>query len=276
MTTMSASRIPVKNGIDIALLTRITRATNYLTIVFIHGFGCVKEDFFSAFTDPSLAKFDLVTLDLPGHGQSSKPEDFDYSMRNLARIVLEALETLAIGDFHLCGHSMGGLIGLEIAEQHPEIVRSFMNLEGNLTSEDCFITRKIIRHSFNEFAATARKSIEKELEYSVHAGFFPLSYLRSFKKTSSSALYHAALDTVAKSDDPNLINRFIGLKNQCYVYGRKNKEKFPSEQFLLRANIPVFYVDNAGHAMAEENPSALYILLKNWIIAVERSFPTNP
>lgn len=266
---MSISELQVEKGIKLAVLTRIACDTNNLAIVFIHGFGCAKEDFISAFTDFSLAEFDLVTLDLPGHGQSSKPEEFDYSMSNLARIVLDALEKLAIGDFHLCAHSIGGLIGLEMIKRQSEIVRSFMNLEGNLSPEDCFFTRKIIGYSFNDFVAAGRKSIENELEVSMQAGYIPVSYLESFKKASDTALYCAARSTVSLSDDPHLISQFIGLKSRCYVYGEKNKGKFATERQLLLAGVPVYYVDNAGHAMTEDNPSALNNLLKTWINIVE-------
>ncbi|MFQ5980851.1 MAG: alpha/beta fold hydrolase [Candidatus Heimdallarchaeota archaeon] len=269
---MSTGQLQVENGMQLAILTRIARDTNNLAIFFIHGFGCAKEDFASAFTDSALAEFDLVALDLPGHGQSSKPEDFDYSISNLARIALEALDRLAIGSFHLCAHSMGGLIGLEMIERQPEVVRSFMNLEGNLSSEDCFLTRKIIGYSFNDFVASGRKSIENELERSMQVGYIPSSYLESFKRASDAALYYAARSTVTLSDDPHLMSQFIGLKSRCYVYGEKNKGNIASEQQLLLAGVPVYYVDNAGHAMAEDNPSALNNLLKTWIAACDRSY----
>ena len=46
---------------------------------------------------------------------------------------------------------MGGLIGIEMSESVPERIMSFVNLEGNLTLEDCFFTRKIIEYSYEDF-----------------------------------------------------------------------------------------------------------------------------
>ncbi|MFX0116622.1 MAG: alpha/beta fold hydrolase [Candidatus Hodarchaeota archaeon] len=259
--------LEVSGSIKLAVRARIAEKTSSPTILFIHGFGCAKETFVNAFTSPSLVNFDLIAFDLPGHGQSSKSEDFTYSMRDMARCTLEILEKLGISNFHLCVHSMVGIIGIELVERTPARVRSFMNLEGNPTLDDCFFTNKIIEYSYQNFVATGRKLIEEELSRLALGDPSIISYLETFKKTSSSALYYAALDTVKISGDSKLISRFMQLKKSCYVYGERNKGKFPAEEKLLSLGVPVYYIANAGHFMIVDNPVELYKLVEKWVMA---------
>ncbi len=269
MYTLTEYHVTVEQGIRLTVLLRIDETKNNPIIVFIHGFGCTKESFAHAFIDPLLDNYDLIAIDLPGHGHSSKVEEFSYTMVDLAGIVVKALDTLEITYFHLCTHSMGGLIGIEISEAISERVLSFINLEGNLTLEDCFFTRKIIKYPYEDFLSVGRERIEKKLENSVLTNQLSRSFLKSFQKTSNIALYKTAVDTVAVSDNPSLINRFINLKNRCYIYGEKNINEYPAEQILLKLNVPVYYVENAGHFMTEENPKGVHIHLKNWVDSIK-------
>jgi pimeloyl-ACP methyl ester carboxylesterase len=65
-----------------------------------------------------------LALDLPGHGKSEGPAL--SSIAEMAAWVLRALDAQKIGRAFFVGHSMGALIGLEIARAHPERVAGLM------------------------------------------------------------------------------------------------------------------------------------------------------
>ena len=48
-------------------------------------------------------------------------------MKDLKEITKKFLTSLNIKKAHILGHSMGGLIGLLLAEEYPELVKSFIN-----------------------------------------------------------------------------------------------------------------------------------------------------
>ncbi len=80
---------------------------------------------------PALAgEFRLVLPDQPGFGGSYRPgttELADPGITVLAReAVLEALNVLGVGSFHLLGNSLGGATALSIAIAAPERVRSLV------------------------------------------------------------------------------------------------------------------------------------------------------
>ena len=235
----------------------IRTSLNNRNIVFIHGYGSSKEHFKYAFSLPVLKEFTLMALDLPGFGQSESPADFEFSMKDQADVVINLLKKININSCHLCAHSMGGLVAMEVAEIIPEKILSLINLEGNLTIEDCFLSGKVAGQKFSEFVKSGRRKLEREFRIAGMKDPSMNEYAESFSKASSGALYKSAYHTVKDSSTP-LIERFIRIKNTYYFYGEKNRGAFPAENLLLSAGIPVHYIENAGHAMAIENPKQLY------------------
>lgn len=233
-------------------------------IVFIHGFGSCKEHFRFAAQAPSLAEFTLLAPDLIGFGQSSGPEEFSYAMQDQAALMLELLDQLQVENFHLCGHSMGGLVVMNMAELAPQRVWSLMDLEGNLTPEDCTFSGRVNAYSLTEFSENGRTSFEKELEQAGDSDPSSAEYVESFRVASTVALYKSARHTVLDSSLP-LVNRLSRIPNVCYLYGEKNRGIYPGEKLLHAAGIPVFYIPDAGHAMATDNPTQLYALLGSFI-----------
>lgn len=65
--------------------------------------------------------FRVVRFDLRGHGRSPVPRG-PYEIADLGADVLALLDRLGVLRAHLCGLSIGGMIGLWLAEQAPERV----------------------------------------------------------------------------------------------------------------------------------------------------------
>jgi pimeloyl-ACP methyl ester carboxylesterase len=66
----------------------------------------------------------FLAIDLPGHGDSAWLEDGNYDPARLAPLVADAFECaiadgLLADDFALVGHSLGGLVGLELLRSGP-------------------------------------------------------------------------------------------------------------------------------------------------------------
>lgn len=79
---------------------------------------------------PYLAEFDLVALDLPGHGASLHlPVSAEYTQSTGARAALAAADALGWDEFLLMGHSMGGAMSGMIAAAAPHRVRRLALIE---------------------------------------------------------------------------------------------------------------------------------------------------
>ena len=79
----------------------------------------------------SLEGFDVVALDLPGHGASAhRAAGYDYVYVDWLHDVLDALDALGWERAHLLGHSMGATLASTLAAAAPERVAKLALIEG--------------------------------------------------------------------------------------------------------------------------------------------------
>jgi pimeloyl-ACP methyl ester carboxylesterase len=240
------------------------RRSGERAILFIHGLGAAKENFAGAFGRKELEDVTMLAADLPGFGDSGAPDDFSCGMREQAAVALETANHFGLERFHLVAHSMGGIVGIELGRLAPGRILSFINVEGNLTSEDCTLSRRIVSMPEEEFIRSGLEGLRRTLGRLFHetgdeAGEVYLSYLA---KASPGALYRSARETVSASDRGDLLERFCRLPfYRCYVYGEKNRGLFPAEKMLVEAGVPVHYIPRSGHSPMDDNPDDLYGLV---------------
>lgn len=70
------------------------------------------------------ADYQVITIDLPGHGQSDKPESADAYGTAMVDDVVALLDHLKIKKAHVVGYSMGGMIVMKLLTTHPDRVTS--------------------------------------------------------------------------------------------------------------------------------------------------------
>ena len=112
-----------------ALKTTLTQTNSeHEPLVLIHGLGSAATAFKPIISALSQS-FRVITVDLPGHGQT--PFDLTQSMdpRSLGLAVFDTIEIeYGIRSFHVAGNSLGGWIGLEMAADQPDRVKTLTGL----------------------------------------------------------------------------------------------------------------------------------------------------
>ena len=88
-------------------------------LVMVHGFGASKEVWFRLCRHLN-DDFHVIAIDLPGHGESSKHMDRDYSISNQTAYLRAILAQLKVEKPHLAGNSMGGAIIALYAALYPD------------------------------------------------------------------------------------------------------------------------------------------------------------
>jgi pimeloyl-ACP methyl ester carboxylesterase len=99
-------------------------------LVFVHGWTCDLS--FWRLQVPAFAgKTRVVALDLPGHGQSDKPEVV-YTMDLFARAVEAVLRDAGVKRAVLVGHSMGVPVVRQFYRKFPEKTLGLVFVDGSL------------------------------------------------------------------------------------------------------------------------------------------------
>ncbi|MDP2773932.1 MAG: alpha/beta fold hydrolase [Nocardioides sp.] len=112
------------------------------TVVLIHGMAGSLTTWDPVFAD--LARTcDVIAVDLPGHGESSRARD-DYSLGSLAASVRDVLDALDVKTATIVGHSLGGGIAMQFMYQFPERVeRLILVSSGGLGREVTLMLRAL-------------------------------------------------------------------------------------------------------------------------------------
>lgn len=93
-------------------------------ILFLHGLGGSWRDW--AGNLPALAStHQVVALDFPGFGHSDQPE-VEYSIEWLTGIVEKFLAERKISNLTVVGHSMGGIVALNLAARPNPVVQKLV------------------------------------------------------------------------------------------------------------------------------------------------------
>jgi pimeloyl-ACP methyl ester carboxylesterase len=236
-------------------------------LVFIHGLGADGRCFHHALNAPVLQGRALLIPDLVGIGNSPHWEDFSYTMEAQAELLLHLCKRLGASEVAIVGHSMGGAIGICLAEMWPGSVTHFANAVGNLIPEDCFYSRTVRDMGWEAFKKGGFRKFKQRIKAeSHHARPSVSAYLASLNRTTARAMYLSSCDLVRLSDEGNLLSRFLHLSCKK-LYLQDSDTDLPAHltEALLTAGVPIVRIPDTGHGLMEDNPSVFYSSLAEFL-----------
>ncbi len=98
-------------------------------VLLLHGF-LESLQIWDALTIHMQDRFQLIVLDLPGHGRSENLSDV-HAMEDMAEVAYMLLKHVGVSSCVVIGHSMGGYVGLAMARLYPDNVRSVILLHSH-------------------------------------------------------------------------------------------------------------------------------------------------
>jgi len=97
-------------------------------ILLVHGWP-TSSYLYRHMMEPLAAHHRVIAIDLPGFGKSDKNPNDSFSFRYHAEILQAFIEQQNIQKVHLVVHDLGGPIALWWAQQHRELIASYVLLD---------------------------------------------------------------------------------------------------------------------------------------------------
>lgn len=119
-------------------------------VLFIHGFP-MNAEIWRNFVNAIPPKLKAVTIDLPGFGKSPSIEK-DFSIDDVAEVVLENLEKKGVKTIVPIGHSLGGYVVLAMVDKNPTMFPGFGLFHSTALPDS--IEKKESRNKVLEFIKT--------------------------------------------------------------------------------------------------------------------------
>ncbi len=204
------------------------------------------------------ASWRLVLVDLRGHGHSWPPPA-DGSIEQFGRDVAAIAAQLRVHRFYAGGHSIGGMVALELGRAYPDRVQGIISLEG-------WTHHQVIPDAFAGAAGTPLSPKQEELRLAdrkrVTSGWTEQQrrdFAQIYKRWDGSEFLKATSIPVLE------------------VYGDRGRPRPPLSALRIpqRANIEMHWLAGATHNMLIERPRQVAGLMANFVAAVDatsRSF----
>jgi len=218
--------------------------------VFIHGLGGTGAAVYGDFaSDPALGGHRSLVVDLPGHGLSDRPTDFDYTLDEHAAVILAICRAEGLEGIDLVGHSLGADISVVVAGRNPGLVGRLVVSEPNLDplprSTTGRASQAIASMSEEEFVASGYREIVEK-----NPGWAPTGRL-----CAPHAIYRSAVGLITGTE-PTMRTMLTGLQIPRTFIRGENGEPLLDAEGLIASGVDVVTIPNAGHMMMFDAPAA--------------------
>lgn len=267
---LEATSVAVGN-LDIAYLRNQEMSAGD-TIVMIHGFGANKDNW-TRLAGHLTDDFNVYAIDLPGHGDSSKPLDIGYRLEDQAGYVAKILEALSVEDAHIMGNSMGGAITALYAANYPGKVKSAVLFDpaGILEYESELVD--LVMEGDNPLIPKKPGDFERLMEFALEKEpFVPWPIMGVMEERAianrdiNEVIFAAIRDAGFESDFRNAITRIQAPV--LIIWGKEDRVINYRNGEVFAAAIPnarLELMDGIGHAPMVEAPAESAELFRTFI-----------
>jgi len=233
---------------------RTVRSGRGTPVVLLHGFGESLTAWRSIFTFLA-ERADVMALDLPGHGLSSKPAS-GYATDSLAADVLEALDALGVGRAVLVGHSLGGAVATAAALRAPDRILGLVLIDPAIA-----VTSSLLRDSSPDSSGTADALRSAIAEYEAQRSRFTSVHDRGWLRETDSALAYVPAGDPAYRPALRAVLREFDFR---YLTPERARSLDVPVLLIWGSLDPLLPVE-AGRRLAAELPRAqLVVIPRSW------------
>ena len=257
----------------------IQRAGSGPLLMLIHGTAASTHSFRDLM--PELTDtFDVLTIDLPGHGYTSRLPDRAMSLPAITRGIAGLLDTLGLSPSYLVGHSAGAAIALRLALDRTRDVSAIVGLNAALlpfggvlnslfSPLALFFASTRLMPAMLAKRATDRRAVERVIRGtgSTISDSGLALYQRLFRREEHIAAVLAMMAawdlSTIRRDLPRLEPRLL------LVSGGKDRAVNPAEAARVAGHVAdasVMVLPDCGHLAHEERPARVAAAIHDFVL----------
>ncbi|MBA3891632.1 MAG: 2-succinyl-6-hydroxy-2,4-cyclohexadiene-1-carboxylate synthase, partial [Gemmatimonadaceae bacterium] len=220
----------------------------------------------------------VVTIDLPGHGESSAPADpARCALPRFADDLIAVLDALQLDRVALLGYSLGGRAALRVALAHPDRLRALVLESGSAGIADPE-ERSARAHADSELAARVeREGVEAFIRrwerlslWDTQASLSEavLARQRAVRLANTAAGLAASLRGAGAAAEPDAAPRLRGLRVPTLLVAGGLDPKYAGIARAMATALPqarLEIVEDAGHAVHLERPERFASLVAGFL-----------
>lgn len=218
--------------------------------VFLHGLGGTGAATFGHIAGhPAFGGHRSLVIDLPGHGLSDRPIDFDYRLESFADVIASVLASERLGHVDVVGHSLGGSIAIVLAATYPGLARRLVVAEANLDplppSPDGLGSQRISAQTEEEFVESGYDALLLRAP----------TMAPTLRLCDARAVHRSAVGIVTGTR-PTMRELFVRLTiSRTFIRGERGEE-LADPAGLEAAGVRIVTLPDVGHSMTVDTPEA--------------------
>jgi 2-succinyl-6-hydroxy-2,4-cyclohexadiene-1-carboxylate synthase len=247
------------------------------TLLLLHGFRGSSDDWDAEFVDEIVdSGFQLMVVDLPGHGQTVVDNEEDYSFEYCALALVRLLDDLQLDKVHLLGYSMGGRLALYLAVRYPKRFERIVleSASPGLETETERQARIVSDHALAERIRSQpseqflREWFSQPLFASMATQPARLERLIARRMDNDPPSLTMSLEGMGTGAQPSLWNELDNVKNRLLLIVGEKDSKFCNVGREITSRCPgvsLEIVPESGHNVHFERPREFTKLVRNYL-----------
>ncbi|WP_179298796.1 alpha/beta fold hydrolase [Evansella halocellulosilytica] len=236
------------------------RKGNGETIILIHGFLSTYHVYDKVISD-LIKHYDVIAVDLPGHGQSPFTNEktiYDYTDK-----IIHLLSSLNILQATWIGHSMGGYITMAAVEKYLPYVKRAVFAYSSPVAD----TVKGKHQRLQQIETMRTKGLKTFIQDQLPKYFAAQSNERdleeAYKHAEHTTIEGAIAATYAMKDRPDQVNMVNQSKIPLlFIEGKNDLVEMP---FLSTSSFITKVKTDTSHMGMLDNPSQFVSVLIDWL-----------
>ncbi len=261
VSTVARSTMAAADGVALAYELR---GAGEVALVFVHCWACDRS-FWKEQLDVFDDDYQVVALDLPGHGASGRREG--GTLAELGEDVAQVVKILGLHRVILIGHSMGGPVSLAAAKLLPGKVAGVIGLD-TLHNAELIPPSAMI----DQMTAALEKDFQGTMASFVRSAFSPQAdpTVVEWVVTKAQAAEPAVALELLK-DFPSLDLRGLftaaGVPIRCVNAAARGSEGTQTQVEINRryADFDAEVVEGVGHFLQLEKPEEVNPRIRRWV-----------